>query len=431
MTQEIYQIDGKNLADDHARSLISRLSETILQQPDQNTSTVSVTNILNLNRNLYDKNLGEMGKTLSITGSTYTITDNAAHSVSEKMPVLSGAVYVASQTTMKIIFLDKNDQLVGNVNAVQVAWTDINVPSDATHAIIALANTVKDKMNFGLKNQLNKLNYGVVNYPPNESRLLTTYPSSTLSGKRCVWMGTSIPWGGGHPEFVCGALGMQLTNVAQGHNRIRAFNSNGSFVGQDWLVKMFTLTKAEVNSRYSGMLGKTVKTTDYLVEDASGVVLTQAMLDALTEWSFESKVEPIITDNDVFVLEFAVNDINGQAGDFEFAKDSGLDRSKYAGAHNYVINKILTQKPDARIIIVGHFTSDNAVYANASKFVAAQLDIAEYWNIPIVNLSKYAGVNALTKSLTRANDGIHFDPGTVLGYRIANTLIRQFAEIGI
>lgn len=395
-----------------------------------------VSNIKALGQNLLDENNSTPSTRLTFSevgGVVYHVLSfSTTDNTSELIQVKPNTDYIYTTSTRTVQF-DENMNIVAYSAQATMPNSEFRTHALAKYVQFSYSKSTPNKM-FGEKSKFLLTQSGVPStttyVKPNEKRLEDVFPSSSLSGKKCLWMGTSIPWGGGHPERACAILGMDLLNVAQGLNRIRAFSSNNVWVTQEWLVKMFTLTKADVDGRYGAMLGKTVKANDYLVEDAAGVILTQAMLDALTEWSFESKVAPVIQDYDVFVLEFAVNDINGQSGEFELAKDAGTNRSTYAGAYGYVINAILTTKPTARIILVSHFTTDNAVYASASKFVAAQIDIAKHWNLPIVNLSESAGINSLTKSLTRGNDGIHFNPGSVLYHRVVSAITSKFIEFG-
>lgn len=253
----------------------------------------------------------------------------------------------------------------------------------------------------------------------------------TWYGKTITWMGTSIPAGSGYPESVANNMYCKLNNISVGGMRVRAFDDSGNWFSQSIQNLLFSLTKSDVNARYGENLGELVSPTNYLTLDPSGVELTQELLDALTVFSAETRLTPLIQDTDLFVLDFGINDRNGQSTfPFLSPEDSGYDRKEFAGAMGYIIKLIIDAKPDARIVMVTHYTNYSGLSPNASFVVDAQLEIANYWNIPVLNMTEFSGCNQLTIS-NLTSDNLHPIENGILSDRYVKAFIDKMSAINI
>lgn len=253
----------------------------------------------------------------------------------------------------------------------------------------------------------------------------------TWYDKKVLWLGTSIPNQTLYPEFVADDLGFRLNKRTIGGGRIRAFKQDGSWEGQTTLPFQFSLSKADVNTRYSANLGKLVKASDYLVEDAAGVTLTQAMLDALTVNNYENLLVPYIAETDLFIIDYGVNDRGGQTTyPFAAASTTNYDRSTLTGSFNFIIKTILDAKPNARIVIVNHHNKVDSLSPNASYVVLAQNDVAQYWGFPLLDICNNVGMNKLTLTAqTTAGDNLHPIIGGIVAQRYAKYIVQRLKEI--
>lgn len=263
--------------------------------------------------------------------------------------------------------------------------------------------------------------------------------------KNVLWLGTSIPTGGGYPENVSKNMWANLNKQSGNGGRARAFKSDGSWFAQSNFGFQFTLSKADINTRYGAMLGKTVRANDYLVEDANGVVLTQAMLDALTSSNYEARLLPHIPSTDLFMIDFGINDRNGQLPNISAAFKTCeelealgklYDRSEYVGGMNFLIKQIIDAKQAAsmnnfQIVIVSHYTRSER-HTGTNNVVKAQENIAKYWGIPFINLADNAGVNTLNINLlTNNSDGLHFSANSVIEKRVTRFITSRLKELAM
>lgn len=261
--------------------------------------------------------------------------------------------------------------------------------------------------------------------------------------KTILWLGTSIPTLGGYPENVTANLLAKLNKQSTSGGRTRAFKSDGSWFAQSDLGFQFTLAKADVNTRYGGNLGLNVSATDYLALDDGGSVLTQAMLDALTANNYEVRLVPYIATSDLFMIDFGINDRNGQIPNIsstfktcEELQAAGdlYNRNEFVGGMNFIIKKIIDAKLAAnvknyRIVIVTHHTRCN--FQNGSNnVVTAQENVAKFWGLPMMNMADNVGVNDLNiASLTNNGDGLHFSLNSNLEKRYTRYITAKLKDL--
>src|SRR5205085_3253465 len=88
--------------------------------------------------------------------------------------------------------------------------------------------------------------------------------------------------------------------------RVCAFDTPGT-VSQSLAPFQFSLEAADITAWAGANLGLQVNPTNYAQLQSGGVVLTQAMLDALVAFNYQNLLIPNY-DADLFVFDYGVND---------------------------------------------------------------------------------------------------------------------------
>lgn len=214
-------------------------------------------------------------------------------------------------------------------------------------------------------------------------------------GKKICWMGTSIPanYPGtdktvSYPNIAANYVNATMINEALASSLVRIATSAGAALATNFQQVCFGMTAAE---------------------------LTAAQGSTYAPNSYETKMLGHL-DADLYVFDFGYNDYSVDSTNFATLPSNPLDRNYFIGSMNYVITKLLEQKPKAKFAIFGH-------YENTSRapIAAAQQVIADYWKCPIYPTWLYT--NWSTKTFTDAatsttgtvisrwlTDGIH--PGS-------------------
>ena len=97
-------------------------------------------------------------------------------------------------------------------------------------------------------------------------------------------------------------------------------------------------------------------------------------------------------DADAYLFAYHVNDTledNALLDDSEVDYGS-LDESTFVGAYNYTLKEIFTAKPNAVVMIASHYSNDgfsNQEPRRYKRVNAILKGIADYWNIPFVDLA--------------------------------------------
>lgn len=131
--------------------------------------------------------------------------------------------------------------------------------------------------------------------------------------------------------------------------------------------------------------------------------------------------------------------ILGGANDYIFnipigTEDDVTNKNRYTfkGAYAYIIDKILTAKPDTTIILLGMFKNTMGDYAEGKgaypleDYATATKEIAEYYGLPFVDLNE-CGFNSYNFNTTNgvfSTDGIH--PNAEGTKRIAMVVSKWF-----
>jgi hypothetical protein len=257
-----------------------------------------------------------------------------------------------------------SSQNIGGGTAIIYKREKLIIPSNA--AFVGLTNFVdsayavleKSSFDAASRTELTALN----------NKVLTSF-----TGKKILWMGTSIPAltpanGKAFVTTVAEKLGCEVTNKSVSNTRMMWLPDNiGSLPNPSYLFLGLTGTTAEREAQFisQNITDNTLK-AQYL------------------SWGWEQILQPNIATHDIFVFQHGWNDINSpyfaQTTNYE-----SYDRSTFAGAFNYLISKILSQKPNAKIYIIGEWKKS---VKGAYEVTNEQEKIANKWGIPFLNLEK-------------------------------------------
>ena len=394
--------------------------------------------------NLFDINTYSASTILTcatVSSVLYATTkSNAAWYTSDIIPITASTDYTFSKFGVWVQY-DVNMNVVAYNTTAYYAKSTITTHASAAFIRISYSytNVTDTTVMFCLASQYPSL------YIPYNRYVLSSEVSadSAWRGKTILWLGTSIPTGGGYPENVSANLSATLNKQSISGGRVRARKSDGTWFAQSYFINLFTLSKADVDARYGGNLGLNVSASNYLTLSGGGPVLTQPMLDALTASNYEVRLLPNITASNLFILDYGINDRNGQLPNVsapfltceELLTAGDLyNRNEFLGAMNFLIKTIQDAKAAAndknyRIVIINHHNK-GATASSERNVVTAQENLAKYWGFPLINMADNVGVNPSTlASLTTSGDGLHFVTGSNLEKRYTRYITAKLREI--
>lgn len=270
---------------------------------------------------------------------------------------------------------------------------------------------------------------------------------SWFIGKKGVWLGTSIP-AQGYPSLVATKLGMTIYNEAQGSSPCRkgrnkiedAFGDDLGITNLSWPNVVYSLSMSQQErlrlfkrwttadrkalmiseDGYSAEQVANVKGYseymggDFYGEDTDGTVTTptQKPLNIMADnykdfrklcysccWDNSTDIEPEFGEIkgkiekykdqniDVWFFDHGHNDgFNYEVENIDDIPEDEYDRNYFIGSANFIISKILSINPKARVIIIGHYTNNSKGTNHPVEVTSGQIKISEYWQIPIVKL---------------------------------------------
>jgi hypothetical protein len=243
---------------------------------------------------------------------------------------------------------------------------------------------------------------------------------SYWTGKKIVWFGTSIPAGvvnagesggnGSYPVRVGEMLGATVYNESVGssavrigmHDAITNDDING-YSGCPATCCLFSLSgtvdeKKEIISNWSTWKNK----FSIGVETIDSIISRGEEQERIYDRSYEVKLSKYLSGGsigqcDLYVIDHGYNDAGNNNGndysDLKSIPSDTLDRRYFIGAMNYIINKIKMDNFTASICIVSHY-NDEGVFSN---LVEAQRYVADYWNIPFIEIYDKMGFSTSSK----------------------------------
>ena len=280
--------------------------------------------------------------------------------------------------------------------------------------------------------------------------------------KHILWLGTSIPAGGGdslsYPAYTAQKLGAVIHNEAVGSSMIRAFDYKGSWVRVAWTnlsrALSHTITEKEMLINYfNSGLDKNGKITSggkygwkdlcigapqYLSEKDKKFIISCSYEEKLIHKYLDSNSPEFIIKPDVIVIDHGYNDLtqdwyeDNEINSITVPVDK-YDRRRFIGATNFIVNVIKSYYPDQKIVFIGHYESDRK-----KRIYKAQLNLFEYWksDYPSFKLWEVLGWSqeidpSTGKTITQLNmpDDLHPDSDTRIdketGFKVA---IKQIGE---
>ena len=291
----------------------------------------------------------------------------------------------------------------------------------------------------------------------------------SLTKKKILWLGTSIPAGNGennYPRMVGEALGYTVTNQAMGGSRVTLTKE------PTWETKEDLTDR----SRYKFTQGYSLSATRTEIEEEYRKHLVQLGFNdtEITNWinefknqSYETILLPYVASHDVIIFDHGFNDALNIVTECEAHPNNdgslpkGLDWLEYCTADNFkydttlgkysyfngmqvLIEKCLEINPNIQIIIGNYFASRSLTifwdYWNkggakcTELILAANEAIARMWNFDIVNVYKYTGLdNDMDPDYTHfcafCPDGVHPHSGTNSNQIITDIYVKELKRI--
>lgn len=213
----------------------------------------------------------------------------------------------------------------------------------------------------------------------------------TKRRKPVLWVGTSIPQNLLYPEISCWNNGMVCYNNAIGSSKLcfdvdrRASSSlnDDNMAGGEG--KYLTATVTELTETYAGSsLSDEAKQTIY-------------------GYSWENLIKPYIDGTidacELIVIDHGRNDMrDGITTTLNEIKDktidwNSLDRNKFHGAFNYLVQEIHKINPFVRIVVGGYF--QNSVIDTGNEICQVQEYIAEHYSFTLFDAWRKMGISNL------------------------------------
>ena len=219
-----------------------------------------------------------------------------------------------------------------------------------------------------------------------------------LKGKNIVWFGTSIPAGGyigadvtrNYPSFIAEKYGCTVHNEAIGSSCAHCKELN----------MISTANPYGFNPNYtlsSRCLSNTHEEMQWMIDHyndsfwTNKPTLTDEYKQQMMSFSYETKIDKYLTDEtfpDLFVFDHGFNDYVAAADNY-----TGHEYEPYTlkGALNFLIRRIYSYNPAAKIIIIGNYKYQT----RNGLVVEAQKDVSTLWDIPIFETWKHTGLSDL------------------------------------
>lgn len=213
--------------------------------------------------------------------------------------------------------------------------------------------------------------------------------------KKIVWIGNSIPAGeheNSYVNIIRESLSGQIdiTKVAIGSSSLRAgawkyitTSDEYGFSGLHWNTLLNSLTlsseeKMEIINNWD------IFKSQY---DNAPETITNEEKTRYLNSSYDNLLKPYLlpdSDIDIFVIDHGYNDYIsklGQEAESEITRlpEKRGDRTYFIGAYQFIIDLIMKERPDAKILLIGFYENDKRI-----GICAAQEKVADMYNIPLL-----------------------------------------------
>lgn len=268
-------------------------------------------------------------------------------------------------------------------------------------------------------------------YANHEDKINTIKENTTpvqWNKKKILWLGTSIPWGqtdevhpgtteraeNPYPFQVCRAFDATLLDSTSGGLSQQALLDSGTGL---WYPKPYgstCLSVAECTAAYNAGLVST---------DLKGLSYENTVLGKNADL-YVFDIEPNNTDDGS--AEDLAN-FNWFLWKYNDDSDFAEHRMSYIGGLIYVIDQLLTEKPDAIIVFVGEYIGmTNATYQSEGVRPFTK-SLCEKFHFHYIDLAEKLGYNGKSKNSWINTDMIH--PKQVTYDRMAKMLIHELMLI--
>lgn len=269
--------------------------------------------------------------------------------------------------------------------------------------------------------------------------------SSSLNGQTIAWFGTSIP-AQGYPQIVGNMLGATVFNESMGSSGARRGSKTTSYYesdptsdpyrvkGQQWPRPVYGLMmssseKADIISKwteyaptwigvYEGEEGAPTNAKPQDINDGQHEQLKATLYDLCYDvrvarhCGISSQYNLGISaarcsdgvarsagfthKADIYIIEHAYNDVEGStfgdnpATDYTTLPTDNYDKNTPIGALNALIKYIYTNNPKAKILLIGHYSTQG----NRGEWCKSVIEIvADFWEIPLFKLYDVSGLS--------------------------------------
>ena len=324
---------------------------------------------------------GAITPSLSVNPSTgahnlFNVSENETYSI-------SGYTYVLDIYPLIIFY--NNDTLVSYINGRTSAGTvdnyEITIPAGVNKMYVN-----GRPYNIIVKKKIKTVEDAI-------GVLFDKY-NTNWQGKTIVWFGTSIPAGGflgsehpnAYPQQVGRLLECTVINEAIGSSCISAKSPTRISENNPYGFN----TNFEASSR---CITNSLTEMNWIIDNKSSSIWTSGVPSDWSDWwaekirsfSYENLIDKYLTEDnmpDAFVFDYGHNDSDHTTSEYE----SYGEYSPYTfrGGMNFLIRRILSYKPDAKIIMIGE-------YAQTRQVPQMQTDVARDWNIPLIKMWELLG----------------------------------------
>lgn len=260
-----------------------------------------------------------------------------------------------------------------------------------------------------------------------------------LSNKKIVWFGTSIPAGGvgiksdgyegPYPNRLGQMLDATVYNEAVGSSGMRA-GTHGSYVTADdpmgyggvsaiGLMLSFTLSSSEKQAICDNWNNKWRNIITWY-----GDQVDMANIEYYKSKSWDNILPKYLTGGsigqcDIYVFDCGYNDQSRGEGYTELTDipTTPTDRRYFFGAMRFIAEKIYADNPKAKIILVGHYSTNQLRDHMSTKYLCdAQTELSRNLSLPLFKTWEHTGFsfisfevdgNTITPALAWLPDGIH------------------------
>lgn len=358
-----------------------------------------------------------IGNGVMSIGGAYNTSD--AHFKHATGTITAGSHYKVSGRTFGAsypvyLWLNSNDNVVGYGTA-----TD---SSDITEVGVAPSGATKICINiYDGHNTPSAILGTLVSTQDYVDEKVADAEKSYWNGKKIVWFGTSIPAGvindgqqegeGSYPSRIGAMLGATVYNESIGGSAVRAGDEHAitaddpmgyGGMSAPGLMLSLSLSSTEKQDIFDNW---NAKWKDIITYNQNLIVVDNpTYTNMYKNASWDILLAKYLTGGsigqcDLYVFDHGYNDSVYSYGfaDLADVPSTPKDRTYFLGAMAFLIDKILSDNPQAQICFIGHWSNDKGTGNNSTSLVAdAQEKLADIWKYPLCKTWEKIGWSANT-----------------------------------